>query len=148
MEGSALMSTRLKSQIVTDDYFHLIQRFPLVPIRNDRHLKEAHKIIDELSIIDPDDLTEGQIAYLEVISDLTSKFETPAFDELTKDVTGLDVLKHLMEENNLNGSDVGRIIGQREMGAKVLKGDRLISREHARLLGKHFGLPGELFLRG
>ncbi len=142
------MSTRLKSTIVTDDYFQLVKRFPLVPIRSDRHLKEAHKVIDELSIIDEEELSEGQAAYLAVMSDLTSRYESPALDELTKDLTGLDVLKHLMQENDLTGSDVGRIIGQRELGAKVLNGDRQISREHAKLLGRHFGLPGELFLRG
>jgi antitoxin component HigA of HigAB toxin-antitoxin module len=141
------MATRTRPTVVTDDYFELIKRFPLVPIHNDRHLKEAHRIIDELSIVDEDELSEGQAAYLEVIGDLTAKYEEPALTELTGDVTGLDVLKHLVEEHGLTGSDVGRIIGQRELGAKVLKGDRRISREHAKLLGHKFGIAAEIFLR-
>ncbi len=143
------MKTRARaSAALTDDYFVLIRQFPLVPIRDDRHLREAHRVIDALSIIPEADLTEGQSAYLDVIAGLTSEYESKAFDELTKNVSGLDLLKHLMEEHELTGSDLGRIIGQRELGAKVLSGERLISRAHARHLGNHFGLPFEIFLRG
>ncbi len=142
------MKARTKASVVlTDGYFDLIREFPLVPIRNDRHLREAHAVIDKLSIIPEQKLTEGQGAYLEVIAGLTSDYESKAFDELTKDVSGLDLLKHLMEEHQMTGSDLGRIIGQRELGAKVLSGERLISRAHARNLGNHFGVPFEIFLR-
>jgi HTH-type transcriptional regulator/antitoxin HigA len=133
---------------ISDDYFELINRFPLVPIRDNRHLKQAQKMIDELSIIDEDQLTQGQAAYLAVISDLTLAYESPAIIDLTRDLTGLDFLKHLMQEHDLTASDVGRIIGQRELGPKLLRGDRQISKEHAKQLGKHFGIPSEIFLRG
>ena len=142
------MATQTRAVKITDDYFDLIKRFPLVPIGNDRHLKEAHKIIDELSIIDEDELTGGQAAYLAVISDLTEAYEAPTLTALTKETTGLEVLKHLIEEHDMTGSDLGRILGHRELGAKVLRGDRQISREHAKLLGKRFGIPAEIFLRG
>jgi HTH-type transcriptional regulator/antitoxin HigA len=149
MERQTLMATTIKAAKITiaDDYLDLVKRFPLVPIRNDRHLKDAHTIIDELSSIGEDNLTEGQLSYLLVLGDLATAYESAAFDEMTKNVGGLDILKHLMEEHGLTGSDIGRIIGQRELGAKVIKGTRQISREHAKLLGKHFGLPAELFLR-
>jgi antitoxin component HigA of HigAB toxin-antitoxin module len=82
-----------------------------------------------------------------VLGDLTMAYETAAFEQMTKDVTGLDVLKHLAEEHGLSASDVGRIIGQRELGPKIFKGNRQISREHAKALGRYFGLPAEIFLR-
>jgi HTH-type transcriptional regulator/antitoxin HigA len=150
MERKTLMATPMKTTrvVVADDYLELIKRFPLVPIRNDRHLKDAHAIIDELSSLGEDRLAEGQMSYLLVLGDLAGSYESAAFDEMTKNVAGLDILKHLMDEHGLTGSDIGRIIGQRELGAKVIKGTRQISREHAKLLGKHFGLPAELFLRG
>jgi antitoxin component HigA of HigAB toxin-antitoxin module len=141
------MATRTRTAHITDDYFELIKQFPLVPISDDRHLKEAHKVIDELSIINENDLTEGQSAYLAVLGDLTSAYESPAIDEMTRNVCGLDVLKHLMEEHGMTGSDIGRIVGQRELGSKLLKGDRQISKEHSKLLGQHFSVPPEIFLR-
>jgi HTH-type transcriptional regulator/antitoxin HigA len=133
---------------IDDDYLDLIKRFPLVPIRDDQHLKAAHAIIDKLSIAGEEHLSQGQMDYLLVLGDLTSSYESAAFDEMTRDVKGLDILRHLMEEHEMTGSDIGRIIGHRELGPKVVKGTRQISREHAKLLGNHFGVPGELFLRG
>ena len=51
------------------------------------------------------------------------------------------------QTHGLTGSDVGRILGHRELGSNVLRGDRRISRAHAQALGKRFGLPPEVFLR-
>lgn len=141
------MATKTRKSTVADDYLALIKRFPLAPIRNDRRLKEAHRMIDALSILGEENLTPGQLDYLLVLGDLTTAHESEAFESMTRKVSGLDLLKHLAEENNLSGSDIGRILGQRELGAKVLGGIRKISREHARALGEHFGLPGEIFLR-
>jgi antitoxin component HigA of HigAB toxin-antitoxin module len=90
-------------------------------------------------------LTHGQLDYLLALGDLATVYEAEALNEMTKDVTGLHPLKHLMEEHGLSGSDIGRIIGQRELGPKILKGTRHISREHAKALGRYFGLPAEIF---
>ena len=141
------MATKLSKSIVADDYLGLVKRFPLVPIKNDRHLREAHHVIDELSMIGEERMTDGQADYLIVLGDLTMAYETDVFEQMTKDITGLDVLKHLIEEHGLSASDVGRIIGHRELGPKVLKSNRQISRERAMALGRHFGLPAEIFLR-
>ncbi len=143
----ATTRTRKAPPAIADDYLALVMRFPLVPIRNDRHLDVAHAMIDELSIIDEDRLTEGQADDLSVLSDLTEAYEAPILAEMVAGVTGLDVLKAMVEEHGLSGSDVGRIVGHRELGSKLLKGDRRISREHARAFGKRFGLPPEIFLR-
>jgi HTH-type transcriptional regulator / antitoxin HigA len=132
---------------VANDYGNLIKRFPLVPIKNDAHLKVAHNVIDELSLIGEDGLTTGQADYLAVLGDLTTAYEAETFEEMTKNVNGLEVLKHLVEEHGLSASDIGRVIGQRELGSKVLRGNRHISREHAKSLGQYFGIPAEIFLR-
>jgi antitoxin component HigA of HigAB toxin-antitoxin module len=147
LERTALMATKLSKSVVADDYLELVKRFPLVPIKNDRHLREAHEVIDKLSMIGEERMTDGQADYLIVLGDLTMAYESDAFEQMTKDVTGPDVLKHLVEEHGLSASDVGRIIGQRELGPKIFKGTRQISREHAKALGRHFGLPAEIFLR-
>jgi HTH-type transcriptional regulator/antitoxin HigA len=136
-----------KRNRISEDYLALIQRFPLRPIRSTAELKQAHRIIDELSLIGEDDLTEGHLDYLLVLGDLTTAHEKQNLEDLTKGVTGLDVLKTLMDAHGLSASDIGRIIGQRELGAKVLNGSRQISKSHAAALGEHFGLPAEIFLR-
>jgi antitoxin component HigA of HigAB toxin-antitoxin module len=142
------MTTKTKKNAaMTDDYFALIQRFPLVPIRNGEQLKEAHAMIDDLTRIPPAQLTHGQSEYLEVLGDLALKFESPQMADEIREVSGLDVLKHLVEANDMTASDLGRVLGQRELGSKVLRGDRQISKAHAKALGRRFGLPAETFLR-
>jgi antitoxin component HigA of HigAB toxin-antitoxin module len=141
------MATTIKKKLTRDDYFELVQRFPLAPIRSYRQLKEAHAMIDELTLIPESKLTRGQSDYLEVLGDLASNFEMPQMNTALASITGLDVLKHLLEANELSASDLGRILGQRELGSKILRGDRQISRSHAKALGKRFSLPAETFLR-
>lgn len=60
---------------------------------------------------------------------------------------GLAILNHLMDANDMNASDLGRLLGHRELGSKILRGEREISKSHAASLGEHFGLPPETFLR-
>jgi antitoxin component HigA of HigAB toxin-antitoxin module len=148
MERTALMATtKVKAPKLADDYLELIKRFPLVRIKDSHHLEQAHKIIDELSIHGESDLTDGQLEYLLALGDLTSVYEREALEEMTENVTGLDLLRMLVEEHGLTTSDVGRIIGQRELGSKVLKGNRQISKSMAKALGARFSLAAELFLR-
>jgi HTH-type transcriptional regulator / antitoxin HigA len=130
-----------------DEYLELVRKFPLKPIRSDRHLREAHKVIDALTKVPEQELTRDQSDYLEVLGNLTDAYESPVMSRETSPVAGLDVLKHLMEANDMSASDLGRVLGQRELGSKVLRGDREISKAHAKSLGKHFGLPAETFLR-
>lgn len=141
------MSTTVKKKTIRDDYLKLVQRFGLTPIRNRRQLRHAHAMIDELTRVPENKLTRGQSDYLEVLGDLTTKFEAPQMTGEIKNITGMDLLKHLLEENDMNASDLGRILGQRELGSKLLRGERQISRSHAKSLGERFGLPAETFLR-
>lgn len=141
------MATKILTTRLTDDYFALVQQFPLIPIRDERHLKAAHAMIDQLSAIPEDELTSGQMDYLLVLGDLADAYESKLMAEELEPVTGLDLLKHLVREQNWTASDLGRLLGQRELGSKILRGQRQISKSHAKKLGEHFSLPGEMFLR-
>lgn len=141
------MSTTTPKFAPADDYLQLVQKFPLTPIRSQKQLKEAHGVIDRLTQIPEHRLTQGQADYLEVLGDLALKFESPQVDASLSDLTGLDILNHLLQEHGMNASELGRLLGQRELGSKILRGDRQISRSHAQALGTHFGLPPETFLR-
>jgi antitoxin component HigA of HigAB toxin-antitoxin module len=50
-------------------------------------------------------------------------------------------------EHEMNASDLGRLLGNRELGSKVLRGERNISRSNAKALSAHFALPAKTFLR-
>ena len=62
------MSTVRCRKKVKDLYFELIRRFPLRPIRSDKELNAAVKMVD--SLLDRKDLASEEEDYLEVLGDL------------------------------------------------------------------------------
>lgn len=66
----------------------------------------------------------------------------------TSHLTGLDMLKHLLNEHNMTGADLSRLLGaSRTLGAMILRGERSLTADHARLLGKQFKVEAGLFIR-
>jgi antitoxin component HigA of HigAB toxin-antitoxin module len=58
----------------------------------------------------------------------------------------LDLLKFLLEENSMNASDLGRLLGNRQLGSAVLRGNRQLSKTHIRKLCERFRVSADLFL--
>jgi HTH-type transcriptional regulator/antitoxin HigA len=138
------MATRHAS--VRPDYLRLVQRFPLVPIRNKSQLKQALAMVDELSIIDEEKLTAGQADYLLVLSDLVESYEEEhsAFQNAFKD--GIDALRYLMAETGITASQLGEILGNRRLDPAVLRRERELSKAHIVKLAGHFSVSTDLFL--
>jgi HTH-type transcriptional regulator / antitoxin HigA len=130
------------------DYLDLIRRLPLFPITSQAQLREAFKIIDELAMKGtvPGGLSYGEEAYLDVLSDLVEKYERVNNVMPLDDVTPRQVLKHLLEANDLSASDLGRLLGNRTLGSKILSGQRALSKRHVRVLADRFGVSTDLFL--
>jgi len=136
-----------KSKTEKDDYLDLVKAFPLKAIHSEKQLASAHAMIEKLIRIPESQLSVGQADYLEALSTLTSVYEDQIMAKELADVSGVHVLQHLAQANEMNASDIGRIIGNRALGSKILRKERDISKENAKALGKHFGLPAETFLR-
>src|SRR4051794_27291023 len=106
---------------IADDYLELVQRFPLVPIKGRRHLKEAFRVIDALSIINEETLTRGQADYLIVLSGLVERYEDDVEASIVPFSSGLDALKYLLDQHSMSASDLGRLLGNRQLGASILR---------------------------
>jgi HTH-type transcriptional regulator / antitoxin HigA len=142
-----MITTKGRAARTTDDYLELVRQFPLIPIRNDRHLQEAFRMIDRLSIIDEDKLTPGQADYLLVLSELVAKYENEHHAIDLSHLDGIDVLKHLLEQNGMSASDLGRLLGNRQLGTAVLRRQRQLSKSNILRLCERFGVSADLFLR-
>ncbi|MBV8102181.1 MAG: helix-turn-helix domain-containing protein [Verrucomicrobia bacterium] len=58
-----------------------------------------------------------------------------------------DALRFLVEQNNITGRELARLLGKDEsLGAKLLSGERSITVEHAVTLAKRFGVKPDIFL--
>jgi HTH-type transcriptional regulator / antitoxin HigA len=124
------------------DYLALCRTFPLLSIRDDAYLDEAISRVDAL--IDRDELSPGEQAYLEALSDLVELYE----EEHIKmpPVSGVDMLRHLMEENGLLQQDLVPLFGSKSTVSEVLSGKRPLALAHITKLSERFGLPADVFI--
>ena len=110
-----------------------------VAITDEKEYDETLKLIDRLMAITKP--TKGQSLYLQTLADLVHCYEEKYHVINTSDITPLDVLKSLMEEHDMNASDLARLLGVHvSLGSKILKGDRSLTIDHIKVLAKHFRL--------
>ena len=92
-------------------------------------------------------LTRGQALYLETLVQLVQVYEAEHHAIDVSGLSGLDSLKHLMNENEMNASDLARLLGTHaSMGSKILKGERSLTVHHLKKLAKRFKVSPELFM--
>jgi len=119
-----------------------VKRFPLRPIRSERELERAIEIID--SLIDRDDLDPDEKDYLEVLGDLTERYEDekhplrPARDS--------EMLAFLIEQKQVSQSAVARAT---EIAvstiSEVLSGKRILRWEQIARLARFFHVDPGVF---
>jgi HTH-type transcriptional regulator/antitoxin HigA len=133
-----------------DDYAELAAQHPLKSIRDDRELRAAYRILDPLSVIDETKLTKGQEEYLLALTDLVWAYEQqhhPVELRSGERADGIDVLKMLLEERQMSASDLGRLLGKRQLGSAILRRERQLSKAHLLKLADHLHVSVDLLLR-
>jgi len=89
--------------------------------------------------------SRDQEDYFEVLCTLVERYE--AEQVKWPDVAPVDMLRHLLDERQLSGADLSRILGgSRHLGPMILRGERSIIANHARKLAAHFGLQPGAFI--
>jgi antitoxin component HigA of HigAB toxin-antitoxin module len=136
--------TTTTSNIYSRRYRQLVREFPLRELRTKKDAQTATDILDRLFRNRYDD--EGEAAYAFVLARLLEDFENK-YDPTPDTASGLDVLRHLVEENGIIQTELAKIldIGQSAV-SMLLNGERPITAEHARRLGKRFGINPGAFL--
>jgi HTH-type transcriptional regulator / antitoxin HigA len=118
-----------------DSYLGLVLLFPLASIRSDKHLDEAHKVMDRL--LAQGKLDEGEETYLDALSDLVAVYEdehhaiSPASDA--------DMLRHLLEAKEVTQAQLSQESGiAKSTISEVLAGKKPFSRQMIRRLADYF----------
>lgn len=123
----------------------LVRLMPPQAIMDDVHLDNALEMIDRLMAAGK--LTKGQALYLETLVQLVEAHQTERHSVDTSDLTGLDSLRHLMEQNHMNASDLARMLDVHpSMGSKILRGERSLTVDHVRKLAARFKVGPQLFI--
>ena len=123
----------------------LVGLMPPQAITDDVSYDNTTEMIDRLMASGK--LTKGQELYLETLAQLVEHYEAEHHAIETSDLSGLDSLKHLLEQNEMNATDLARVLGVHpSMGSKILKGERQLTAQHIRKLAERFKVSPALFL--
>jgi HTH-type transcriptional regulator/antitoxin HigA len=102
--------------------------------------------IDVLDALVGFNLNDDQLDYVEAMTTLVGAYEDEHHVIDTSDISGLDSLKYLLEQNNMTASDLGELLGNRSLGSKILRGERELSKTHLRILADRFKVDAGSFL--
>jgi HTH-type transcriptional regulator / antitoxin HigA len=135
----------IKRKPLPGRFEELVRMSPPQAIMDDVHYENTLEIVDRLMAAGK--LTKGQSLYLETLVQLVAAYESDRYAIETSRVSALDSLKHLLEENDMNASDLARLLGVHpSMGSKILRGERSLTVEHLRILSARFKVSPQLFI--
>ena len=126
-----------------DRYLELVRAFPLRPLRSDEDLDRAIAVID--SLIDRDDLDEGEEDYLDVLGDIVERYETEHHP--MPPVSDAAMLRHLIESRETTQSTVAAETGIAVSTiSEILTGKRGLNRRHIAALARYFHVSPAVFI--
>lgn len=117
---------------------------PLKPIHNDDELDEATELSRRL--VEKEEahgsLKQAESDYLEALLILIEHYEDENYP-MGELATPRERLAYLVKQAGMNASDLGRFLGNRPLGGKLLSGERELSKAHIRKLADRFHVnPG------
>jgi HTH-type transcriptional regulator/antitoxin HigA len=125
-------------------YRELCQLYLPRPIHNDAEDAEATAMMNALAVFTR--LNAEQRDYLDVLTEFVDEFDKGKKVRWPK-ISGLDALKHLLEEHEMSAADLSRMLHtSRNLGAMILRGERKLTLNHVRTLARHFGVSADVFL--
>ncbi len=137
---------RLKTRLekLPANFADLVRLYPPQAIHDEVGYANTQEMIDRLTSLPK--LTAGQSEYLETLTILFEAYENEHERIDTSRLSPLEMLRFLLDSNGMTGSDLGRLLGNRELGPKILNGSRQLSKAHIRVLADRFKVDAGLFL--
>ena len=122
-------------------YARLLGEYQPRPIHDDHENERAIAMLERLAAVQ--DPTPEQLAVGELLVTLIERYEQRY--GIAK-AAPLDILRELMDANDMKQKDIAEVIGSSGVTSQILSGQRAISKGVAHKLGARFGLPHTLFL--
>lgn len=136
--------TQLVREPIPKSYAELVSLHMPRPINDDAELENTIEIVDRLAVLKRPTLDQRD--YLELLTTLIEKYEEENEPIDTRHLKPLDRLKFLLDSHDMSASDLGRLLGQRELGSKIVSGARDLSKANIRKLMRHFGVSADTFI--
>lgn len=138
-------SRQMGRQKLPGRFQDLVRMMPPQAIIDDIHYQNTVAMIDR--VMASGKLTKGQALYLETLVQLVQAYEASEHAIDTADISELDSLQHLLDENAMSASDLARLLGVHpSMGSKIMKGARSLTVDHIKKLSARFKVSPEIFI--
>ena len=142
MGGKDGKMTLILDKANEEEYLELVRTFPLMSIEDDARLTAAFAVIDGL--VERPNRSIAENIYLAALTNLVETYENAHI--ALPPTTGVNALRHLMEENDLTQADLAPLFGAPSIVSEALSGKRRLALTHARRLAAHFGLPVSVYI--
>jgi HTH-type transcriptional regulator / antitoxin HigA len=111
------------------------------PITSERQHEAYLAVLDKLASIE--NPTSEEEKYAEVLITLIEAYEKE--HHFVPDASAAEVLRALMDANNLRQKDLVPFIGPESVVSEILRGHRVLNRNHIERLSKRFQVSPEVF---
>jgi len=123
-------------------YAGLVAQFMPRPLHDEIDYHNALAMLDTMAGFK---LNADQEDYFDAIATFVERYEAEHHSLKDVTMTPIELIRSLMAEHEMNASDLGRLLGDRSLGHRILSGERELSKVHIRILAEHFRLnPGAL----
>jgi HTH-type transcriptional regulator/antitoxin HigA len=126
----------------TDKYLELLKQYPPRPIDNEEDLEMMHQVINRL--LDKPQLTAEEREYLNVLGALIYEYEEN--QEPIPDIYGLELLKFILEERNLQKQDLLSIFESKSTLDDIFDGLQELTPIYIQKLANFLNISPDLFL--
>src|SRR5262245_36206188 len=101
-------------------YRALVDILPPRPIHTEAEYNEVAAVVDRLAVLDR--RTNDQNDYLDALARFIMDYDDVHYPDPY--VPPIQMLKFLMDQHDMSANDLGRLLGDRSLGSKILHGER------------------------
>jgi HTH-type transcriptional regulator/antitoxin HigA len=128
---------------IPDNYADLVALVMPRPLRDEVDYRNALGVLDAMAGFK---LNADQEDYFEAIATFVERYEAEHHAIDSARMRPAELLRSLMDAHGMNASELGRLLGDRSLGYRILTGERELSKSHIRILAKHFGIGPDALL--
>jgi len=135
---------KYRFQDLPKEYAALCRVFLPRPIRDAVDFANVVEMADAM-VLWEEEYSRDQSDYFDLLCSLIEEYEAKHVPPPKG--TGVEMLRHLMDANDMKQADLARLLGvHRTLGGMILRGERKLTLKHVRTLAKRFKVSADLFL--
>jgi HTH-type transcriptional regulator/antitoxin HigA len=134
---------KLAHDKIPNSYSDLVGLFMPRPLHDEVDYRNALAVLDAMAGFK---MNADQEDYFEAIATFVEKYEAEHHAIEQSKMKPVELIRSLMEDRGMSESDLGRLLGDRSLGHRILTGQREMSKAHIRTLADYFSLDAAALL--